>query len=248
MARLHTGGKVSRVMALLMGLRQRRAASTLAYHGFTQQDLDLGWKLLRKMVGEKLEASPQETPVDPTALADLDRWENMWFPIADATLAHNHPEVYRRVFRNLAQTVGTEVIVSVGTFVGRLKELEKGDEQARAARRLLDKRGLTAQVIQQAEGLLKQLRTVQTAGEVDIEERRQAQAEAEGAMWAWYLEWSTIARTAISDGRLLRSLGFGRNGRRGVAADDDDGNDGNEGNDVDLPPAGPATPGTPGNS
>ena len=245
MARLNTGDKVDRVMALLMGLRQRRVASTLAAHGFSQQDLDLGWKLLRHTVGEKLEASPQETPADPTALADLDRWENKWFPIADATLAHNHPEVYRRVFRNLAQTVGTEVIVSVGTFLGRVKELEKADEESRAARRLLHRRGLTAQTMLQAEGLLKQLRTVQTAGDVDVEATQQAQAEAEGAMWAWYLEWSTIARTAITSGRLLRSLGFLRNGRKGAAADDDDGDDGN---DVDAPPAGPAMqmPGTPG--
>ena len=27
-------------------------------------------------------------------------------------------------------------------------------------------------------------------------------------MWAWYLEWSTIARRAITDRRLLRQLGF----------------------------------------
>ena len=35
-------------------------------------------------------------------------------------------------------------------------------------------------------------------------------------MWSWYLEWSTIARTAIKDGSLLRYLGFGR--RRGSVA------------------------------
>ena len=34
------------------------------------------------------------------------------------------------------------------------------------------------------------------------------QAELETAMWAWYKEWSGIARAAIDDRRLLRSLGF----------------------------------------
>lgn len=33
-------------------------------------------------------------------------------------------------------------------------------------------------------------------------------AEAEEKLWAWYLEWSTIARTAITDRRLLKMLGF----------------------------------------
>jgi hypothetical protein len=32
-------------------------------------------------------------------------------------------------------------------------------------------------------------------------------------MWSWYLEWSTLARVAISDRRLLRSLGFRRSAR-----------------------------------
>lgn len=31
---------------------------------------------------------------------------------------------------------------------------------------------------------------------------------AEDALWSWYLEWSTIARTVITDRRLLRRLGF----------------------------------------
>ncbi len=32
--------------------------------------------------------------------------------------------------------------------------------------------------------------------------------EAETAMWSWYLEWSTIARTVINNRRHLRELGF----------------------------------------
>ena len=39
-------------------------------------------------------------------------------------------------------------------------------------------------------------------------------------MWGWYLEWSTIARTEIKDGRLLRYLGFGR--RRGSATGEEE--------------------------
>lgn len=35
---------------------------------------------------------------------------------------------------------------------------------------------------------------------------READAEA---MWAYYLEWSAIARVAIKDRAVLRALGFG---------------------------------------
>ena len=240
MARLRIGDKVERVVGLLMGLRQVRVASTLARYGFTQAELDQGWKYLRQVVGEKLDVTAP-TSADPAALGELDRWENRWFPIASATLGHNYPKVYERVFRNLIQTEGMEVIVSVGTFLGRLKELDKSDDESRAARSLLEKRGLTAPVVAQAETLLKALHTVQPAPAVDIEAARKAQAVAEDAMWAWYLEWSTIARTAISDSRLLRSLGFGRPVRRGAAAEDDTDTDGN-----DTPPAGPEMPGAPG--
>ena len=46
------------------------------------------------------------------------------------------------------------------------------------------------------------------AQEAREEDERKARKAAEEAMWAWYLEWSTIARHAISDRNLLRALGF----------------------------------------
>ena len=33
-------------------------------------------------------------------------------------------------------------------------------------------------------------------------------ARAEGALWAWYLEWSQIARVAVTQRALLRQMGF----------------------------------------
>ncbi len=43
---------------------------------------------------------------------------------------------------------------------------------------------------------------------------REARVAAEQHLWSWYLEWSSLARIAIRDRRLLRSLGF-RRGTRG---------------------------------
>jgi hypothetical protein len=39
-------------------------------------------------------------------------------------------------------------------------------------------------------------------------------------MWAWYLEWSTIARQVITDRKLLRSMGFLRKDGRDATADE----------------------------
>jgi len=54
----------------------------------------------------------------------------------------------------------------------------------------------------------------------------------EAAMWAWYLEWSQIARVAIKQRSLLKELGF-LAARRG-------GEDDNEG-DSATSPGGPAS-------
>lgn len=43
---------------------------------------------------------------------------------------------------------------------------------------------------------------------------------AEQAAWAWYLEWSFIARKAISDRRALRELSF-LCGSRGTGAEEE---------------------------
>jgi hypothetical protein len=76
-------------------------------------------------------------------------------------------------------------------------------------------------------------------GEGPSKEEQDAETErAEAEMWAWYQEWGTIARMAVSDRSLLRLLGIGRPGRRkgkggvsaggGAGAGGDDAPDGEE--------------------
>jgi len=181
--------------------------------GFTQADMDEGWRLFQAATGTKL-AKPRYQPPDPTVLARLDEWENRWYPIVQATLERHLPDVAERVFLNLAQASGVEVTVSVSALVGRLRQLERDDtERSREARALLAKRGLSEAVLAEPEALLSRFQTLpEPAPEEPAEEDRSA---AEDAMWAWYLEWSTVARQAITERSLLRSLGFLRsNGGR----------------------------------
>lgn len=212
MPSLNLGQKVNRVVTFLMGVRQRRSSMALRAHGFTQSDMDEGVKLLNAVIGARMSTSP--VALESRDVEKLDQWENVWFPIADATLTRNYPSVREKLFLNLSQTDGPEVVVSVGIFVQRLAALHGGTKEERGAYELLSRRGLNADVIGQAQKLLERVRRLEEPEEVDLEKERAEQKAAEDAMWAWYLEWSSIARTAIQDGRVLQSLGFLRPNRR----------------------------------
>jgi Sec-independent protein translocase protein TatA len=184
-------------------------------HGFTQADLEEGWQLMMAAAGAKL-AVFHYVP-DPTLFEELDVWENLWFPIAYATLRRHYPAVCDEVFLNLTQTEGLDVAVSVGTLVRRVRQAQQSDsEDERAAVALLATRGLDETTLGKAEDLLGRLRTDPEAAVPEPTNDRKA---AEEAMWAWYLEWSAIARQIIQDRNLLRSLGFLR---RAAGGSDED--------------------------
>lgn len=80
--------------------------------------------------------------------------------------------------------------------------------EGRDARELLEKRGLTAEVVNEARAILALANTLETAVEAGVEDATAFDREAEDRLWNWYLEWSQIARTVITDRRRLRALGF----------------------------------------
>lgn len=218
MAKLSVGQKAHRVLDFLVGLGHKGARRALAEHGLTAADLDEGWKRLRALSEVALEVDVEPDPPGEPLLPALDAWENKWFPIIDVVLRLHAPDVHERVFRNLRQTEGPEVIVSVSTLLDRLDgialpEREGGfGERGREARALLEKRGLNEAVVGRARALLARFRTPEEATEEDGFDR-EARRAAEARLWDWYIEWSTLARSAIRDRRTLRSLGFLRGGR-----------------------------------
>jgi hypothetical protein len=223
MAKLTIGQKAERVLTLLLALRNSRIAGALARYGFKNEDLDEGWTLLRAVTRTQLDVIADETPLDPDALRALDEWENQWFVIAAATLKRRLPPVFDWLFRNLSQTDGVEVLVSVGTFIERWDLLDKASEDGglggdgKQAKKILGERGLTKKTIDEAKALLKKLRKIDgpvvDAHKIAAEEANFEKAEQ--ALWAWYLEWSAIARQAIKQRSLLLKLGFLRNGGSG---------------------------------
>ena len=203
--------KAQKVLTLLLGLRHPEVAQKLAAYGFTQADLEEGFRLLRALTQAKLEPLNQ-APINPNLLLLLDNWENHWFPIAQASLKRRFPSVHDKIFTNLSQAEGKAVIVSVQTFTNRIASLEDSGEEAQA-RDLLNTRGLTPEVLAEAQQMLDKLNEPKPPKEVDPEALREAQDRAEEELWAFYLEWSAIARASITDKRLLRQMGFGKKGK-----------------------------------
>jgi hypothetical protein len=196
------------VLKLLLGLRNPRTLAYLTAHGFTKEDQEEGWRLLRSQAKVAIDKPPAGN-VDPDQIAKLDAWENFWFPIVSATLQRRFPEVHEKVFLNLSQTEGPAVIISVGTLVERVTALRDGDEQSRRAAQTLAQRGLTNAVLDQARALLAELGLPTGEAPVpDLKTVRNDALLAEAELWSWYLEWGQIARAVIPDRRLLRELGF----------------------------------------
>jgi hypothetical protein len=225
MAYLTLGQKAERLLKLLLGLGNRRALAALQARGFQQSDMDEGWALLKKVVDVRFDAMPAEA--SSTIVEEVDSWENKWFSVIDATLRRSFPEIHAQVLLNLSQTDGPPVILSVSTLLQRLDALRAAsDEPSKAAIAKLEQRGVTTAVLDEVRKLIASAATVTqpvVVAPISTEEAAELAQENEEAMWAYYLEWSAIARSAIKDKRLLRVLGFSpvRRSKADDASDDD---------------------------
>src|SRR5690606_29334233 len=88
------------------------------------------------------------------------------------------------------------------------------------ARDELRARGLTDEIVAEAQSHVESL-TEWTEPEEEDADTKKEREESEERMWNWYKEWSTIARIAVTDRRLLRSLGYLKRSRRGSDLDED---------------------------
>jgi len=207
------GEKATRVIKFLLGLRNPGVATALANYGFAEQDMAEGWELMNALGKGKLAVLPAQ-PRDTEVLQKLDAWENHWFPVSAASLERRLPAVFERMFLNLQQAEGPQVAVTVRTFVDRYDELAAANSPYGAdgdkARALLAKRGVTPAVVDEARNLLSQLTKVAAPqiSQALVDEQDAELERAEDALWAWYLEWSKVARVAIKQRTLLRQLGF----------------------------------------
>jgi len=217
------GDKAARVMKFMMAVRNPRIASAMAAYGFSDAELQEGWSLMNLVGRVKLDA---HTPAaDTSTIEQLDQWENQWFPIVSATLQRRFPAVHAQVFKNLSQTEGPAVAVSVRTFLERYDQMGAGSGSYGAegpqAKAVLEARGLTPAVLNQARGYLENVSKVATVDAVMAAQDPKALEKAENDLWAWYLEWSQIARIAVTQRVLLKQMGF-LPPRKSKATEEDD--------------------------
>jgi hypothetical protein len=93
MAKITIGQKAERVLKLLLGLRNPRVAEALKHYGFSDKDLNEGWRVLQALTQGKLSVRGPARQ-DPALLQRLDEWENRWFPVASASLKSRFPDVH----------------------------------------------------------------------------------------------------------------------------------------------------------
>lgn len=222
--KLSIGQKSARVLQFLYALGNPRIARAMKSVGFKKSDVDDGWTLLRDLDDVRCDAALR--PVYASALTRLDRWENRWFPLASAAMKRRFPSVRAALFLIPSQADGLDVINTVGVFVDRLDNFAtSADPDTKSALELLRARDIDEQRLGEARALLEELGTATTALPALTADDQEALARREAELWAWYLEWSSLARSVVTDRRLLRSIDFLRPAKTGgeeVGDDDED--------------------------
>lgn len=214
MSKMSTNAKAQRVLKFLIGTRNPQVRQCLQPHGFGDDQDQKGWVLLRQ-ASEARGAYQPHVSKDPTIVMACDDWRVRWFAVAKSALQHNYPEVSAWLFSGLQSSQGELSTVTVPMFVKRVRQLATGDAQvanAKEARDLLATRGLTDAVLAVVDPWVEQLTKAAGTPPPPVTTTVE-QAAAETALWDWYLEWSGIARAAIQDRVLLRTLGFLRSRR-----------------------------------
>ncbi len=226
MAKLKYGPRLRRIVGFLLAVREPQVAKHLRRSGFTEVELREGAQLLAAALNGRLDETPsKESKV--SLRKELKRFAREWLSVVRHALERHYPEVADRLLAGLTWTEGADTANLVTILLQRLEEMDDATgvygEAGPRARAVLAARGLTAEVVAEITS------TLHTLGEFNgtEDELESAQPDpraelrkAEEAAWAWYREWSGIARAVITDKGALYKLGFGRKPRGLAAADE----------------------------
>jgi hypothetical protein len=214
MSRTSPRSKVDSCVQLLLGLRHREVREVLQKYKCTPETLRHGWELVSRVGLSRAEQEGNLSAPDNTRalLSELANHLGLWFPIVRATLRGQAPELVTPFFSGLAQgSAGSAAIVG-RVFLGRLRDLARGEEpfgpKGSAARAVLERRGLTAQVEEEIACVLEAWEKPVAGDGRNESAGEQAEEEALAAMWGFYLEWRGIASRALTNPSHLRWLGL----------------------------------------
>ncbi len=202
----------------------------LEARGYTAEEHELGWKLLRAVDPTRAAAPSTGASGDGgaavrEALAKLDRWDNDHLPIADVALKRRVPTVHAMLFAGgLAPVEGAASVTVVRTFLDRLDALDgvkRGAKHATisradatAALKLLATRGLDDAEREAAQGWLTAVEQGVEGSAPVAPEADAARMEALLALHEWRHEWATIARKVVTRRDYRIALGIAERGER----------------------------------
>ncbi len=238
MPEVTTDKRFARVMKFLMASCEKKIARILMTWGFTDEDRKEGWELLDRAAGRHLAVTPGRGSFATQyrgIVGAVDDWENTWFDVAEAALARLSPKVHAVLFQNLSKTSGPEVVLNVRTFLERIDAMKKAeDDDNKSALTLLEKRGLTDGVLDEAMGLIEKIAAAEADDDEDENAEDEAARKAEReqaveAMWAWYQDWAKTARTVVKNRNYQVMLGLLQHRVGGSSVDEGDDNVENSG-------------------
>ncbi len=208
---------------------------TLARRGYTDATHELGWSLVLEAAGYRRPAvEALQKPEAAAAIAELDAWDEPNFRVARAALVL-FPEQRELVFQDLGPQIGSAAVASVATFLDRLDELESGKE--RKATRKADQAALDRLaergIHKEERARLRKLLAVamgspdpgSAAPKMAADAEKQAlkaaeQRDGKVALWAFWTEWSEVAKADIKRRDHLIHLGLAKRkaGKKGNEA------------------------------
>lgn len=205
--------KHARLSSFLITLARPEVRAYLTPRGFTADKWQEAWTLIQRSIALRM-GKPIQSPLQLERLVTLER---EWMPLVIVTLDTHYPDLHAELFGRYQRVTGAALIPLMAQVLSVLEGLAQSeDPRRRAARALLAQRGFTAEVAAELAALVASARELDASPVV----AEQTIEEADQAMWAFYVEWSRIARAVIKDKALLRRLGFRRT-RRGAAPEED---------------------------
>lgn len=189
-------------------------------HGYLNDDHDEGWRLLQRASGGGASGPIYFAPA-AAAVRELDDGDEILFHKAHAALRRSFPAQADFVFAGLEPARGPAAVLSVLQLLDRLDVLESGgrpdsqdaDKEAIAE---LAKRGMGAT---ERARLRELVRVAQSSPIIPAEANAKAaelesqRVDALKALYAWYAQWSEVARAVVTRRGDLVLLGMAK--RRG---------------------------------
>ncbi len=208
-----------RVLAFLTALgTQFTLRALMKSHGYTQDDHLEGWRLLIKASGSGPEGFAPLRAAAADAIAELDAWDEVGFHKAHAALRRRHPVQAAFVFNDLAPSQGREAVLGVIRFLDRLDALENDPNRAgtrdedKKALESLAQRGFDATERARLRDLVE---LAQSEPEISVDPNSAAATRVKDLadLYAWYAEWTEVARAVVPRRADRLAIGIARKKR-----------------------------------